>query len=459
MEHFDVLIVGAATVGSFLARKIAESGHRVLILEQQSKEKLARIPEVLRVHTADFAHYALPMPEGEDDFAFSCTGGNVFSARGLFPKKIECATVGVYRFRYVARLNAWAREAGAEIRYRAAFVDFLYEEGHIAGAIYEQDGVRHDVRAKLVADCSGTASVARNRLPAGNGVENAPVAPDFLRYVTLRHVAYHEPRDYVSCIRGWTYYSIWEAQEGRADCAILGTWADGSYEAGERAFAALQRAVKLPRYTVLRTERRTMPNRYPLFSFVADGFFASGDAAFIAAPGTGVGFTVCLPQLRIAAEEIDRLLNEGGRLTRARLWNINARFYAEKGGMLAAQNAMLAGFPRTTVNEDDYFFRHDVVFSEQTILALSRGTKPTFSAKEKLLSALVLLGGALTGRVRFLTIGRLLRCMQNTARAVKLYANYPATEAGYDAWVSRAERFWKDCGGMAENEVKSASSI
>ena len=451
MECFDVLIVGGATTGSFLARKLAENGYRVLVLEQQPKEKLGCVPEVMRIHEGDFARYRLPMPERTDDFAFSCPGGSIFSALGRFPKRIECTTIGVYRFRYVARLNAWAQEAGAQIRYRATFVDFVYEAGRIAGGVYAQDGVMREVRASLVADCSGAIAAARTKIPAGYGVENTPVVPEFLRYATLRHIVYREPWDYVSCMRGWTYYSIWEAQEGRADCAVLGTWSNGSYDAGERAFAAFQRTVQLPRYTVLRTERRTFPTRYPLFSFVADGFFASGDAAYIIAPATEAGLVICLPQLSIAAEEIGRLLGEGGPLTRARLWRINTRFYAEEGGALAAQYAMQEAFPGTTVKENDFFFRRDVIFSGRTLQSLSRGRKPTISAKEKLRMTLILLCGVPTGQVRAGTIAGLLRCMRNMARAEKLYASYPESENDFDAWVSRAEAFWTRCGKKAED--------
>ena len=443
MEHFDVLIVGAATAGSFFARKLAERGHRVLVLEQQPKENLGRKPEVFRITKTDFARYALPLPENADDFAFTCTSASVFSARDGFPKEVPCTAVGVYRFRYVARLNAWAREAGAEIRYQAAFVSFLYEEGRVAGAVYEQDGVQHTVRAKLVADCSGTGAVARTRLPVGYGVEQAPLAQENLQYITLRHVAYHEPKDYVSCMRGWPHYPVWEAQEGRTDCAILGTWARESFEEGERVFSAMQRAVKLPRYTILRTEQETLPNRTPLFSFVADGFFVSGNAAYLTVPGSGVGFTVSMAQLVIAAEEIDRLLNAGGELSRARLWTINVRFQRAQGRALAVQHVIQMGLSHTTASEDDYFYRHNVIFSEQVLAALTKGTPPVLSVKEKLRGALLLFLGAVTGQVRFSSVGVLLRSMRNSARAVKLYASYPASEAGFDAWASRAEAFWK----------------
>ena len=52
------------------------------------------------------------------------------------------------------------------------------------------------------------------------------------------------------------------------------------------------------------------------------------------------------------------------------------------------------------------------------------------------------------------TIRALLRSMKNGAQAEKLYAEYPASEADFDAWVLRAEKFWRECGSMAENGVK-----
>ena len=66
----------------------------------------------------------------------------------------------------------------------------------------------------------------------------------------------------------------------------------------------------------------------------------------------------------------------------------------------------------------------------------------------------MLLGGVLTRKVNVSTIRSLLRGMQNGARAERLYADYPASEAGFDAWVLCAERFWKECGSMAENTIR-----
>ena len=454
MEQFDVLIIGAASAGSFLARRLSENGHRVLILEQHAKENLGRRLDIFHVAKADFARFSLPLPEMADDFAFEFSGGRTFSAFDRYPKKNEGTVVGMHMHRYIARLNCWAREAGAEIRYQATFVDFLYEDGRIAGAVYEQGGERHEVSAKLVVDCSGIPSVARQKLPNGYGVENFAIAGDEMFYVTLRYVVYHEPKDYVSGTRGWTYYKTWEAPDDGADCAILGVGANFSYQAGEKVFAQFREVVKLPRFTVLRTERGTTPYRRPPYSFVADGFLVSGDAACLTKPSAGEGVTASMVQLEIAAEEIGRLLNEGGTLTRARLWGINTRYVAGQGKAFAAQLATLIGAMSTTAEENDFFFQHDVIFSDKTFAALGRGEPLVFSARAMLRMGFVMLGGVLSRKVRVSTIRSLLRGMKNGARADKLYADYPASEEGFDAWVIRADKFWKECGSMAENEVR-----
>ena len=454
MEQVDVLIIGAATAGSYFARKLAEAGHRVLILEKHQKENLGRRLDIFHVARADFARFNLPLPEAADDFAFEFSGGRSFSAFDHYPKINVSSVVGMHMHRYIARMNRWAESAGAEIRYGCSFVDFVYQDGRIAGVTYEKSGELHAVQARLVADCSGIPSVARTKLPSGYGVENFTISAADQFYVTLRYVVYHDTKDYITGTRGWTYYKTWEAPEGSADSAILGVGANFSFDEGEKTFAAFERAVKLPRYSVKRMERGTTPYRRPPYSFVADGFLVSGDAACLTKPSAGEGVTASMVQLEIAAEEVNRLLSEGGALTRARLWFINTRYVSAQGKAFAGQLAMLVGALSTTAKENDFFFKHDVIFSDQTFAALSRGEPLVFSAKETLRMAGVMLRGVLAGQVRVSTIRSLLRGMRNGARAEALYADYPADESGYDAWVIRAEKFWKECGSMAENTIR-----
>ena len=453
MEQYDVLIVGAATAGSYFARKVAEAGHRVLVIEKLARENLGRRLDIFHVAKADFARFGLPLPERNDDFAFEFSGGRTFSAFDRYPKNTPASVVGMHMHRYIARLNNWAREAGAAFAYGASFVDFLFENGRVCGAVYEQNGERREARARLVVDCSGIPSVARRKLPAGYGMELFEISDTEKFYVTLRYVVYHDPMDYIKSTRGWTYYKTWEALEGNADSAILGVGANYSYDEGEKVFATFERAVKLPRYTVKHIERGTTPYRRPPYSFVADGFLVSGDAACLTKPSAGEGVTASMVQLEIAAEVVNRLLDGEEYLTRARLWPVNTRYIAAQGKAFAGQLATLIGAMSSTAKENDFLFRHDVVFSDKTFAALGSGEALTFSAGELLRMAAIMAGGVLTGKLRVSTIRSLLRGMKNGARAEALYADYPADETNFDSWVKRADAFWDSCGSMAENTV------
>ncbi|MPN05554.1 hypothetical protein SDC9_152805 [bioreactor metagenome] len=104
--------------------------------------------------------------------------------------------------------------------------------------------------------------------------------------------------------------------------------------------------------------------------------------------------------------------------------------------------------------ENDFFFEKDVIFSEKTFQSLGSGEPLRFSKRELLTMARRMLGGVLAGKLSIATIRTLLKGMKNGSRAEALYAEYPADEAGYDAWVSRVQAFWKSCGSMAENAVR-----
>lgn len=453
---YDVVIVGAATSGSFFARRMAERGHSVLVIDKLTEEKVGAKYDIFHIGKPDFNRFKLPFPEKGDDFAFEFTGGANLSAFGRHPKITGFTTVGMHMQRYTARMNRWAKEAGAQFEYEAAFSELIYEDGAVAGLVYIKDGEPHRVEAKLVADCSGIPSVARRALPDGYGVENFEIGPKDMFYVILRYAKYNNPGDYVKLIRTWTYYKTWEAPEADPAGAILGVGANISFDYAEKMYERFESAIKLPEHTVKYKERGTTPYRRPPYSFVADGFIVMGDAACLTKPHAGEGVTSSMVQIEIAIDVAHKLLESGLPLTRENLWPINKRYIDAQGKAFAGSLATLVGAVATSAEENNFFFEKDIIFSQKTFENMEGGV--SFSAGELAAIAAKMAGGVLTGKLRVSTIRALLTAMGNGGKIEKLYSEFPETVEGFPQWVARADELWTQCGTMADVLMKEENS-
>lgn len=451
MKQYDVIVVGGATSGSFLARRVAETGKSVLVIDALSEEKIGTKYDIFHIGKPDFARFGLPEPVYGEDRVFEYTGGVNCSAFGNYPKAVGGVVVGMHMHPYTLRMNRWAAEAGAEIQYGARFDTLIYTGGKISGVVYEQDGKKIQAGAKLVADCSGIPSVVRRQLPANYGVENFEFSSEEMFYVTLRYVRYLEEKDWSSKEnRSWPFYKTWEAPQADPHGRILGVGANLSFETGEKIFEEFESAVKLPRYELQYTERSVTPYRRPPYSFVADAFLVSGDAASLTKPGAGEGVASSMTHLEVAAKVINGLLEQGRPLTRENLWSINKRYVEVQGRAFAAQLATVVGAVATSARENDFFFEKDVIFSSKTFESLSLGKELQFTLGEMAAMAGKMLGGILGGRLRVSTVRALLRSMTNGNKISALYAEYPETPEGFEKWRERADAQWLKCGSMAD---------
>jgi len=443
MDHYDVLIVGGATAGSYFARRMAERGHKVIVVEKDSPDKVGDKYDIFHIGKPDFARFHLPMPEKDQDMAFDFTGGRAFSAFGHYPKKSNDTTVGMHMHLYTLRLNQWAIDAGAEFHYGALFLNFVYENGKIVGARIAENGEEKEIRASLVADCSGIPSVARTKLPDNYGVENFVIGPKDMFYVILRYVKYLDEKDYLKSSRGWTYYKTWEAPQPDPHGAILGIGANFGFDYAEKIYSEFEKAVPLPRQELQYKEHGMTPYRRPPYSFVADGFVAMGDTACLTKPHAGEGVTSSMVQADIAIEVIDGLLKAGQSLTRENMWAINKRYYAGQGKVFAGMLATLVGAVATNTRENEFFFKHDIIFSAKSFANMGDGKPLSYSSKEMTVMALKMFWGIITFRLRISTIRTLLNAMKNGNIITELYAEYPDKEADFPAWVQKAATTWE----------------
>lgn len=450
MEKVDILVVGAGTTGAYFARRMAERGFRVLVLDSKPEDKIGAKYDIFHIAKPDFAKFGLPLPVKGEDLAFEFTGSRAFSAFGHYPKAGNGTVVGMHMHAYTLRMNRWAKEAGAEIRYETAFRDFLWENGKIAGALVESAGKTDSVRAALVADCSGIPSVARTKLPDGYGVENFVIGPEDMFYVILRYVRYLEAKDYLQGSRSWTFYKTWEAPQADPHGAILGIGANLGFATAEAVYADFETAVTLPRYEPDHVEKGTTPYRRPPYSFVADGFAVLGDAACLTKPHAGEGVTSSMVQADLLAQTAGDLLKRKKALSRENLWCVNKAYYDGQGKVYAGMLATLVGAVSTNARENEYFFRKDIIFSEKSFAAMGEDKSLSYSGTEMATMAWKMIWGILTFRLRPSTLRSLLRAMKQGDGITRLYGEYPETADGFPVWEARAEAAWKEIPRMAD---------
>jgi len=450
-RQFDAIVVGGGPVGCYFAHELAVRGSSVLMLEACAADCLGGVYSTCHLAAKEFTHFNLPRPQKGDDLVFEFSRSENRSAFDHYAKRSEGHVLGMDRRRYLMRLHLWAMEAGVDILYETPCEGLMLDEnGQVCGVRYNWRGEIRTARTELVADCSGMASAVRRDLPRNFGIENAPIGADEQLYVNLRYVRWNNTDHKTDHTRSWTYYKTWEAPSGEEDGAILGVGANFSIDYADRWLNEFEKHVKLPPYTLERVERGVTPYRRPPYSMVGDGVLIMGDAACLTKPSCGEGIASALVQAKIAVEVVDPLLKRGDRITRAALWPINTRYYAVQGRAFAAQLVAVTGAVGSSAKENEFFFQHNIIFSEASFRALDAGRELTFTTGQRFRMACTLLGGMLTGKVRPVTLGRLWRAMKNSERISKLYADYPQTPDSYRSWKARADALWARIPTMAE---------
>ncbi len=448
-NSYDVIVVGAATAGSYFARKLAENGVSVLLIDSKPEEKVGTKYDIFHVGREDFGKFGIPWPVKGEDYAFEFDSTHVCSAFGHYPKFSPGKVVGMHMHDYTLRLNRWAIDGGAEIAYETVFVSCTYENGKITGVKCRNNGEEIEIKAKLVADCSGIPAVVRRSLPETYGVETFEIDPTDMFYVVLRYISFINPDDKMN-LRSWPFYKTWEAPQHNPKGAILGIGANLSFDMCEKVYKEFEAAVELTPHKIDYFERGFTPYRRPPYSLVSDSFIALGDAACITKPSCGEGVTAAMVQMDAALEVILPLIKCGKECSRDNLWIINKKYIDVQGADFANQMAVLIGAVASSAEENEYFFANDLIFSTKNFVAMGEGGMPKFSIGEILTMAYRFIKGIVTGKLRISTIIALLKAVMNGGKISGHYKKFPTTPAGFEVWCNKADIIWKKCGKMAD---------
>ncbi len=443
MKKTDVLIIGAASSGAYLAKLLAERGYAVTVIDKLSKEKIGTKYDIFHIETKEFEHFGIPRPvKGDPAWAFEFSREQTADPMDRYPKEGYNPKVGLHMHEYTVLMDEWAESFGAQIVYEAEFREFVFDEGRIIGAKYKRRGRINRIDASVVVDCSGIPAVARRALPDGYGIEKFPLAGDDMFYVVLRYVHLNREADRVTeYSRGWPYFKSWIAPCQDPECAIVGIGACHSFENADRIYGEMLRSISLPEHELRYIERGVTPYRRPPYSFVGDGFVVSGDAACLTKPINGEGVTSGMVHLGIVAATLDEALKNGDTSKKA-LWKINTEYNKMQGADFSFLRALLTGVVNAaSFDEFEYAFESGMI-SDELLSAGAEGGEFAPAPGVLLNAAYQMLSGIVSGRVSKKT------ALKNAAGIKALYLAFPDTPERYARWCLEAEKLWKKIGKL-----------
>lgn len=436
---YDVVIVGACTAGTYFAGLLAKRGLRVLVIDRDAEENLAKRLDIVHFTRDSYEEFGVePSAEGDEEFVRNfhvCYGKSALNNH-LKTNYINVAVLHLPLF--IKRLRKTAMEAGANFRFGTAFRELHYENGRISGIVTTGGEI---IPARLVVDASGISAVVR-RTVDDPYMENFETGPRDKFYVLLKYVKLKDPTLSVVDSTSWPYYKGWIAPQHTPGGAIIGVGANLSFDYARKCMAKFEAAIPLPEYELQYEEMACTPYRRPPFSFVTDGFLVIGDAACLTKPINGEGIPSAWVQCTPAADIVAEALKNGGYPTKEKLWEINRIYQTGEGAAYAGERAMLIGAVSMTERDNDFLYKKGIVFKSDD--------EPEV---ENLPAALI--KGVLTGKFSIKAFISLISSTLKGEALKKHYMGYPASPEEYPAWEKKALKLWKKAGSMADT-VKDA---
>ncbi|MCR5484627.1 MAG: FAD-dependent oxidoreductase [Clostridiales bacterium] len=432
---YDIIIIGAATSGSYFAKKMAEKGFKVVMLEEKDETKLGTKMDIFHVSESDFKKFDIPsVRDGDPSKAFHFTDNHYSSPSDKYMIKQRSDVVGLHLPEYTALMLKAALMKGAEVVFNARFQSFIFKNGKISGVEYSNgDGVKK-ITSRVVIDCSGIAAVGRCSLPDGYGVETFRLKNEDMFFVILRYCEFKEPQVNTFRFDTKSWCAPYAAESNKK---IIGIGAVGGYDKAKEGLKKLDAFYPPESYELKKTELGTTPNCRPPYSFVADGFIVSGDAACLTKPDCGEGVTSSMVMIDISVPILEKALKNGD-CSAASLWDINRQYNLKQGAEFAMTRAFLTKAVRVKDEEIEYCFKKGIIFND----GLSEGKINIPKTVAKLSAAVI------KGHISLTTITSAISGAALGMKLKKHYLSFPSSPDGLSKWSQKADVLWKKVGKM-----------
>ncbi len=321
---YDVVVVGAGPAGSIAARRAAEGGLSVLLIEK--RQEIGAPVRCAEAIGADLSRpFIEPDPRWIDATVNTFTIHNALGVGVKVPPAEP--TLVVNRKVFDFQLALLASRAGAEVRTSTAATGLVIEDGAVCGVRVESLGQAETIRARLVAAADGTESqVAR-----WAGLKTVPPLADYYLGIEFLLAGLGGKVDPHGCeyhlnhaLAPGGYLWVFPKGEDTANVGLVIT-ADRADQKCALEFLEQFVAQRFPGASRLAVIAGGIPITGALKKMVADGLVVVGDAAHQADPLTAGGICLGMIAADMAMSVAVPAVQDGdvsaGRLERyAELW-------------------------------------------------------------------------------------------------------------------------------------------
>jgi flavin-dependent dehydrogenase len=440
--------VGAGPAGIYLGWQLGKKGRSILILDQDSREKIASKMDQFHMDSYTFEEFGVPPPEqGSEEFITTIEETCHYSPFGKYHRVMKWRNHALRFPFFIRRLIRLAEADGVKFQFSSKFRNCTFNNGTLAGVHIEQNGKDLELKGRIIVDTTGSAAIIRSSLPENYGIETFKIADDEKMYVIQRVIQWKKPdephpgKEYKS--NTWMYYKTWIAPHFFPNANIFGNGQPGGFQNTEKAVKLFLNNIQFPPYELIEQHRAITVYRRSPYSLVADGFLCLGDSACMTKPFNGEGISLTWPVCRSAAEVIDKALQRPEYITKELLWQINIDYFRNNGAKMAALLAQMPGAANTTKKEMEYLYKTNVIFSGKDFEDMNNYYELHIGFGRMLKIILIFLWGILTNHFSRATFKSMLNSMKIAAKIRKHYEEFPEHPRDFDQWVEKAEELWK----------------
>jgi flavin-dependent dehydrogenase len=395
-----------------------------------------------------FEEFGVPPPElGSEEFITTIEQTCHHSPTGKYRRIMNWHNHAMRFPFFIQRFVKIAEADGVKFQFSSKFKKCIFNNGKLVGVIVQQNGKDLEFKGRIIVDTTGSNAIVRSSLPENYGIETFKIADDEKMYVIQRVIRWLKPnephpgKEYIS--NTWMYYKTWVAPHFIANANIFGNGQPGGFQNTEKALEIFLKSIPFPPYEILEQHRATTVYRRSPYSLVGDGFLCLGDSACMTKPFNGEGISLTWSVCRIAAEVIDKALQQNDYILRDMLWEINANYFRKDGAKVAALLAQMPGAANTTKKEMEYLYKKNIIFSGKDFEDMNNYNELRMGFGRMLKIISVFLWGLISHQFSRATIKSMLDSMKIAGKIRNHYEKYPENSNDFDQWVQIAEELWK----------------